>query len=503
MANIDHVEWLREGRDAWNGRRKLVKFKPDLAGVDFREVLDQAFLSAPHSNFFSRYDFSEANLRNAKLIDLDFSKANFKSADLSHADLTLSSFDGAAFDNANLNGVVAAESSFQDARFPNVEWTNAILRDAYFAPDFSEADSLSLSQRAEISKEPPIRLDSGLQASFKEFFGARKANTPTVAPKKEPTYLVTFATNRNLIREREWVTFGEQRDSRLHYGACQVLVPSSHKVGSLGSPLWKRLLKGDDRLQIRRIYYLTSDLYWQFVHKNFSELFNSTPPTVVIHGYNVGFEQAVLWAAQIGYDLGLMRGINLFSWPSRDQVHAYQADEAAVEASKYHLASYLLDFIENAGGRRINVLAHSMGCRCLAGALEIIGSSNPEKLKRFNHLIFAAADVDQDTMRNVGAHVIGNSGSTTSYVCSRDKAVQLSAILHQFARVGFLPPVFLMDSMDTVEVEKGGLLELGHSYVSEAREILMDMHQILKSSTPPEERFAIKPGVAGHWVLKN
>lgn len=503
MANNDHVEWLKQGRSAWNGRRKLVQFSPDLSGVDFREVLNESFIYGRTSSFFSRFDFSEANLQNAKLIGLNFSKADFRSADLSDADLTSSVFDDAKFDMANLRGVIAEGTSFVEAQFFKTNFADAVLVQASFSEEFLGTESLSLNQAAQVSRQINPILHLGLRSELSDQRGGVEADIPRAVAQKEPTYLVTFATNRNLLRAREWLTFGEERDNILHYGACQVHVPKSHKVGSLGSPLWKRWLKGDDRLKIRQLYELSGDLYWQFIHKNFSELFNATPPTVVIHGYNVGFERAVLWAAQIGYDLGLMRGINLFSWPSRDVTHSYQADEATVEASKHHLATYLLDFIDRAGGRRINVLAHSMGCRCLASALEIIGSRHPEKLARFNHLIFAAADVDQDTMRNVGAHLVGNSGRTTSYVCSKDKAVQLSAMLHQFARVGFLPPVFLMDAMDTVEVEKGGLWELGHSYVSNAKELLADMHQILKSSTPPEERFSIKPGAAGHWVLKD
>lgn len=502
MANTDHVEWLKQGRVAWNGRRKLVKFSPDLSGVDFQTVLDEHSALGWAFNYFSGFNFSEANLHGASLIGMDFSKANFKAADLSDANLSSSIFRDAKFDKANMKGVVAEEASFQKASFIKTAGADEVLAQSYLTEVRSETRASLPDDIADILETIDFSLTASYSSKLADDLGGIEALLPNPVSTKEPTYLVTFATNRMPIRGHESLTFGGERDNTLHYGACQVLVPKSHKVGSLGSPFWKRLLKGDDRLKIRQIYELDHSLYWKFVKDNFSELFKGTPPTVVIHGYNVGFEDAVLWAAQIGYDLGLMRGINLFSWPSRDVTHSYQADEATVEASKYHLVSYLLDFIERAGGRRINVLAHSMGCRCLTSALEIIGSRYPEKLARFNHLIFAAADVDQDAMRNVGAHIVGNWGRTTSYICSKDKAVQLSAVLHQFARVGFLPPIFLMDAVDTVEVEKGNLWKLGHSYISDAKELLMDIHQILRSSTPPEERFSIKPGASGHWIIK-
>ncbi|WP_320197431.1 alpha/beta hydrolase [Agrobacterium sp. rho-13.3] len=502
MADSDHIEWLKQGRAAWNGRRKLIKFSPDLSGFDFQQVFDEIPLHLGNDDF-SRFNFADANLRGAKLKGLDFSKARFERADLFEADLSSSRFTHAKFNKANMRGAVAEGASFENATFIGTLGAKEVIAQSFPHQDTDGTRWRFLDGGFQEERLPDFNLAQSYRLKSRAAAPDTEAIDTMRASQKEPTYLVTFATNRIVIRDYGQLIFGDERDDELHYGACQVHVPLSHKVGSLGSPLWKRLLKGDDRLKIRQIYELSGDLYWQFVHQNFSELFDATPPTVIIHGYNVGFERAVLWAAQIGYDLGLMRGINLFSWPSRDRIHSYQADESTVESSKYHLASYLLDFIERAGEHKINVIAHSMGCRCLASALEVIGLRHPEKLSRFNHLIFAAADVDQETMRNVGAHVIGNSGRTTSYICSKDKAVQLSAVIHQFARVGFLPPVFLLDAMDTVEVEKGNLWELGHSYVSDAKELLMDIHQILKSSTPPAERFSIRPGTSGHWVLKD
>ncbi|TIM94477.1 MAG: alpha/beta hydrolase, partial [Mesorhizobium sp.] len=221
---------------------------------------------------------------------------------------------------------------------------------------------------------------------------------------------------------------------------------------------WKRLLKGDDHLKIRKLVLLDDELHWQVVRDNFSTSKGASPPTILIHGYNNNFETAVLWAAQIGFDLGLERGVSLFSWPSKGTLKGYAADEATVEASKYVLVEYLLSYLRNARGVGVNVIAHSMGCRCLVGALEIIGYQQPDKLNGINQIILAAADVDQDVMKNVGPYVILNSGRTTSYVCGGDVALSASGWLHDYARVGLLPPIFLFDKIDTVEVERTDLL---------------------------------------------
>ncbi|PKA43207.1 hypothetical protein CWR43_14265 [Rhizobium sullae] len=498
MANSEHAEWLKHGYVDWNSRRRLIKFVPDLSGIDFRTVLSELEPYWNPNGFFSRYNFSNADLREAKLAGLDFSRANFSDADLTGADLSEGNFSLAKFDGANLTGVVAQNAIFVRAQFTEAVLTRAELLDADFDAAEIDVHRLSKEQIASIGELPPPPVYAKI--AFKE---DRGPSFPK--PVREQTYLVTYATNRKPVWEGDEIKFGSDRDTGLNYGACQVFVPKSHKVGSIGSPFWKRLLKGDDRLKVRKITELNHDLYWKLISENFTASRETSRPTVVIHGYHTSFEDAVLWAAQIGYDLGLERGISLFSWPSAGKLTSYQADEAAVEASKYLLAKYLLEFVDQADGVGINLLAHSMGSRSLAGALEMIGTRHPEKLSHFNEIIFAAADVDQDTMRGIGAHVVGNAGRTTSYVCRKDKAVQLSAALHGYARVGFLPPVFTMDAVDTIEVEKSNLWEVGHSYVSNFREILCDIHELLLSSTPPERRFSIRPapsGSRGHWTLK-
>ena len=35
MGNPQHLEWLLEGRKAWNARREREDFGPDFEGVDF------------------------------------------------------------------------------------------------------------------------------------------------------------------------------------------------------------------------------------------------------------------------------------------------------------------------------------------------------------------------------------------------------------------------------------------------------------------------------------
>ncbi|WP_052726444.1 alpha/beta hydrolase [Devosia epidermidihirudinis] len=497
MAKAEHVAWVKDGYRSWNDRRRLVSFSPDLSGLDFKEVLPGRDNGKKgRGPEFRRFDFTGADLHGADLSGLDFSKSKFDGADLSGANLTQGIFVAATFRGANLSNVRAGGAVLFQVDLEGAVLVGSDLEDR--PSDRNKAD-----QRALPHWELPE--DKWTTDNLRDLKRASDPSDIAGAMRvKEPTYQVLFATNRKQVGNGSGLSFSAERSKNLSYGSCQVFVPRSHEVGSVGSSFFKRLFVGDDRLKIRKVIPLNGELHWQIVNENFGTESGSSPPTILIHGYNSSFLSSVLWAAQIGFDLGLKRGISLFSWPSQGQTKDYAADEAATEASKYMLMEYLLQYFENTGGVPINIIAHSMGCRCLVGALELIGTKTPELLGRINHIIMAAADVDQGVMQHAGLHIVLNSGRTTSYVCGADVALAASGWLHKYARVGLLPPVFLFNEIDTVEVQKTDLLNLGHGYVAETKSILADMFQILIHSAAPDKRFSIRrsdPGPNAHWKL--
>ncbi|EAS49340.1 conserved hypothetical protein with alpha/beta hydrolase and pentapeptide repeats domains [Aurantimonas manganoxydans SI85-9A1] len=505
MAKAEHVEWLKDGNVSWNHRRRVVKFKPDLSNLDFNEAILDWLIPDRDSGFFKNFNFSDADLQGANLSGLDFSRSKFSGANLSGADLTQAHFRNAKFNRANLSRVIALGAEFSSADFYGADFRDAQLEGANFAGASVEPLTIPAPQRVQVLET--IEQVTPSDAYVSEYGSLAWTQLRRRAPEiREPTYHVVYATNRNIIPMSADISFGCDRSDTLHYGSCQVFVPKSHKVGSIGSPFWKRLYKGDDRLKIRKLVSLDGELHWQIVRENFSRSKISSPPTILIHGYNTDFESAILWAAQIGFDLGLERGVSLFSWPSKGTINGYASDEATVEASKYKLADYILEYIENVGDIGVNIIAHSMGCRCVTGALEIIGYKKPSQLKKINQIILAAADVDQDVMLNLAHHVVLNSGRTTSYICKSDFALSASGWLHSYARVGLLPPIFLFNQIDTIDVGRTEPLGWGHGYVASAKPILNDIFQLIKYSSAPENRFSVEPAIIGgsaHWRLRD
>lgn len=302
---------------------------------------------------------------------------------------------------------------------------------------------------------------------------------PALDPRE---YRVWFGTNRAPVDENDVSKgFSGARGERVRHGHCDVLVPEAHKVGSIGSSWWQRLLAGtDDRLKLRRVRGLDPDPFWAAVKAKLDAAEGEKHALVFIHGYNVSFEAAAIRAAQIGTDLSIDGAMAFFSWPSRGETDHYPTDGATIEASEGAIADFLAEFATKSGADPVHVLAHSMGNRGLLRAFNrILGRADLKEGRKFGQLILAAPDVDSGTFALLAGAYKEMASGTTLYVSSRDQALRLSRWLHDFPRVGLEPPVSIFPDIETISVTQIDLTLLGHGYIAEARPVLEDMRELI------------------------
>ena len=164
MANPQHIEWLKEGVEAWNKRREATPFAPDLSMVSFAPTdplassLNMAHIPMvelrhlPHppdgwigaslhginlsganlSNAqFSFADLTDANLSNANLMDAIFNQAFLCRANMQHARLSNTLLDQANLVGANLVGAILSNASLQGASLTDANLAAATLNGAY------------------------------------------------------------------------------------------------------------------------------------------------------------------------------------------------------------------------------------------------------------------------------------------------------------------------------------------------------------------------------------
>ncbi|WP_170113260.1 alpha/beta hydrolase [Ahniella affigens] len=322
-------------------------------------------------------------------------------------------------------------------------------------------------------------------------------------------YPVWYATSRKpLDRANPSLGFGVERDHCIHYGICKVFIPKSHKVGSTGSPWWKRLLSAtDDRMRVLTTDSLQVDAFFQKMQQHLRQSNVEDQDAVVfIHGFNVSFEEAALRAAQIGFDLQIKGAMAFYSWASRGSVKMYPADEASVELEETPIADFLCDMAMRTGARRVHVIAHSMGNRGLLRAVSQI-AQNAERRSgvRFGQIILAAADIDARKFQELCKAYTLLSERTTLYVSSRDIAVEASGWLHDFPRAGLMPPITTAAGIDTVNATNADVSLLGHGYVAEARDVISDIHALIRHGAAPAQRFGLRLATtvdgAPYWLI--
>ena len=81
MANPQHIEWLLEGVEAWNRRRKEDDFVPDFIGVSFYDE----FEATGELDLEDRVSLVGIDLRDADLRDSDLQSCNLQNANLKDA----------------------------------------------------------------------------------------------------------------------------------------------------------------------------------------------------------------------------------------------------------------------------------------------------------------------------------------------------------------------------------------------------------------------------------
>ncbi len=297
---------------------------------------------------------------------------------------------------------------------------------------------------------------------------------------------VFFATNRRPGGPSATTFSGEVGDL-LSFGLAMVTIPvGAHQIGKLETPKWWKLYAKDQQES-----FLLNDVsslsQTEFETKldTASQASDSREILIVLHGFNLTFEEAALRAAQFAYDAKFQGIVVLFSWPSQGSVLGYSGDEDRALASGEKLASFL-KALENGPWPKVHLLAHSMGNRVMLAAL----ADNPRPKLPLGQLVFAAADVYVPVF-NEKFPKLQNAGrlASTSYASKKDRALLLSSLLHSGSRVGIVEDVpYVTDGMESIDastVDKG---LLGHGYWSDQRTLITDLRSLLQLGLSPKDR---------------
>jgi esterase/lipase superfamily enzyme len=198
---------------------------------------------------------------------------------------------------------------------------------------------------------------------------------------------------------------------------------------------------------------------------------------IFIHGFANSFVNSITraafnreWFAASGTNAADTTVI-AFSWPSLGQVIAappqflpadYLRDQAQASRSAFHIASFFTGLQPmmaqvRSQGRRVFLLAHSMGNFALAAAVESWFSHSSPAVTLFDETLLAAADERWDSFTlPMAARLSGLprlTPRTSIYYSVRDVALYLSVAVNFIPRLGHEGPVHKADPAVYPEVD--------------------------------------------------
>ncbi len=334
-----------------------------------------------------------------------------------------------------------------------------------------------------------------------------RADTPPVATSRPVpaaggrNYVVTrvfFATDRQPTPAAGATAFGGEFSSALRYGYSDVSIPREHRLGELEGPSIFRLEFRND--PERHIVLLrvqpepVADFNRRFASRAAASLRREA--LLFIHGFNVAFDDALRRAAQISYDLAFDGPTLVFSWPSQASLLPvdYRRDERNAQLSADHLSGLIGDVMKSVPNLTLHVIAHSMGNRVLAAALEQIAAAGPAA-PRLNQVAMVAPDIDAELFRRASGKFAGAARRVTLYASSADAALKVSQNLAGYTRAGQGgADVLVLPGIDTIDASSVDTSVLGfsHAYYADNTTVLSDLFGLLRGR-PPSERFGLVP----------
>ena len=317
---------------------------------------------------------------------------------------------------------------------------------------------------------------------------------PAPAPPAKPIVVdIDYVTDRapTTVKGQLFFTGARSADAKLRYGTALVTIPPGHRRGELEQPSFLVSALFDEKdeshyVTLKSLLPKSETEFFKYLKSNASD--HGGDVLIFIHGYNVTFEDAALRLAQIKYDLQFAGPAVLYSWPSRGTTYGYPSDEESVQWSMRNFKPFLKQVIKQSAAKRLILIAHSMGNRLLASAMEALANESVPLSISVKEVILAAPDIDVGVFEQMSAAIHSAGSHVTIYESRKDRALQASRLFHSFPRVGDANPVHVFAGFDVMDASKLETDFLNHSYFAENGSILDDIEALIRGKEHPDDR---------------
>ncbi|MBM5782776.1 MAG: alpha/beta hydrolase [Pelagibacterales bacterium] len=328
---------------------------------------------------------------------------------------------------------------------------------------------LSLSFLFSCSGTKDEKLQKKFHQNWNDYFEKSFSDSQAIE-----VFVVTNRKSKNNEFSCNADEFGVNRDQALKYGSCKVNVPKNHTIGEIN-------LAKDSRQSSNEYFKILESKSFKEdeLIKNIKE--SKRTALVFVHGFNVKYQEALLRAAQIAYDLKYQGPIILFTWPAgasegffeESMINkTYENNLANARGSVSLFENFLELFRKN--NLQINLAVHSMGHQVVLPALKKQGDYDKTLI---NELILNAPDFDTKEFSKLVKNIKKITNRITLYCSHADKAIIASKNFNNGERLGACVSIDNIDSINVGLIDDS-TLGLGHGYYS-SRAVLNDVFQVL------------------------
>ena len=229
---------------------------------------------------------------------------------------------------------------------------------------------------------------------------------------------------------------------------------------------------------------------------------------IFVHGFDTEFGENMTLGAELFHYLGRDGVFINYAWPSKGSVFDYSADKSTASYSTRPFRVLLSRLAAKTTAHRIHILAHSAGAPIVVEALQqlrLMHFDEPNTATRdrykIGRVVLVAPDMDLGSFVNAVADgAMSVPTRTTVYISSHDKALDISAWIGGFARLGqplsvlkpqniaFLREQEGVDIVDVFAAEQRNGSWLGHSYFHDDSWVSTDVLLTLGQGLHPDAR---------------
>jgi esterase/lipase superfamily enzyme len=370
----------------------------------------------------------------------------------------------------------------------------------------SEDGFLLEEEKPELVEKKPTPLPSGVPVPR----NAQELGTVTLY----------YATDRVWTGSKEqprW--FGHdwnEEGGHLSYGRCEVSIPlATHTPGEVEKPAWYRLEFFENpkkHVVLYRPQQLAEKIFFNDLAQAVRER-DEKEVMIFIHGFNNTFDDAASRLGVLAFDMQFAGVPVLYSWSSQGETLSYAHDEEACKNTIRPLTNFLAAVAQtgrDAGARRINVVAHSMGNRPLVAAMQALAARTDGQVL-FEEVVMAAPDVPATGFATdewpLMHGTVAPAKRVTLYASSDDKALKASKKVHGYRRIGEGGDgLLLLPGLDTIDATGCDFswFGLNHTYFG-GPHVISDLRTLFREGLAPAERKLrpMKRMELPYWLLPN